>query len=172
MHKFFLKHNILLEKDEVGRTSAVFCQSLSNNSNSMQNLKETMQSLYNYVVLAKEKATTDTQIDLLCKIELLTSNLYYSFFASPLDLPEKSSSSQTLKELVYKAIEFSTILIETINIPEENRIANIINLNLQNLFNSLPAQKSQTPVPNQNNQPENHLQPTTTPSEQPSPAQT
>ncbi len=139
MHKFFLKHNILLEKDEIGKTSAVFCQSLSNNSNSMQNLKETLQSLYNYVVLAKEKATTDNQIDLLCKIELLTSNLYYSFFASPLDLPEKSSSSQTLKELVYKAIEFSTILIETINIPEENRIANIINLNLQNLFNTIPT---------------------------------
>lgn len=139
MHKFFLKHNILLEKDEIGRTSAVFCQSLSNNSNSMQNLKETLQSLYYYVVLAKEKATTDNQIDLLCKIELLTSNLYYSFFASPLDLPEKSSSSQTLKELVYKAIEFSTVLIETINIPEENRIANIINLNLQNLFNMIPT---------------------------------
>ena len=139
MHKFFLKHNILLEKDEIGKTSAVFCQSLSNNSNSMQNLKETMQSLYNYVVLAKEKTTTDHQIDLLCKIELLTSNLYYSFFASPLDLPEKNSSSQTLKELVYKAIEFSTVLIETINIPEENRIANIINLNLQNLFNMIPT---------------------------------
>ena len=139
MHKFFLKHNILLEKDEIGKTSSVFCQSLSNNSNSMQNLKETLQSLYNYVVLAKEKATTDNQIDLLCKIELLTSNLYYSFFASPLDLPEKSSSSQTLKELVYKAIEFSTVLIETINIPEENRIANIINLNLQNLFNMIPT---------------------------------
>ena len=139
MHKFFLKHNILLEKDEIGRTSAVFCQSLSNNSNSMQNLKETLQSLYNYVVLAKEKATTDNQIDLLCKIELLTSNLYYSFFASPLDLPEKNSSSSSLKELVSKAIEFSTILIETINIPEENRIANIINLNLQNLFNMIPT---------------------------------
>ena len=171
MHKFFLKHNILLEKDEIGRTSAVFCQSLSNNSNSMQNLKETMQSLYNYVVLAKEKAYADEQVDLLCKVELLTSNLYYSFFASPLDLPEKNSSSSSLKELVSKAIEISTELIEKINMPEENRLVNIINLNLQNLFNSLPDHKSQAPTPNQNNQPEN-LQPTITPSKQPSQAQT
>lgn len=137
MHKFFLKHNILLEKDEIGKTSAVFCQSLSKTCSCMQSLKKTLQSLYNVVVLAKEKAYADEQVDLLCKVELLTSNLYYSFFASPLDLPEKNSSSSSLKELVSKAIEISTELIEKINMPEENRLANIINLNLQNLFNLL-----------------------------------
>ena len=103
----------------------------------MNQLKTTLQKLYNLVVIAKEKADKDEFIDRLCKVELLVSNLYYSFFASPLELPEKSSSDLDFKGLILQAIETSKNLIEQINIPEENRTALIINLDLQNLLNMI-----------------------------------
>ena len=135
MHKFFLKHNILSEKEEINGVNNIFCQTLNNNSTAMQKLKNTIQSLYNYLVLAKEK--DDSQIDDLCKIELLTSNLYYSFFASPLELPEKNSNTLIFRDLIINALEEAKNLIEIINIPEQNRIASIIYINLQNILNKI-----------------------------------
>lgn len=156
MHKYFFKHNILTERRELIRGSGLFIQTLSNNSSDMQTLKQTIQSLYNLIVLAKEKTTDGNQIDALCKIELLVSNLYYSFFASPLELPENSSSSLSFRQLIAEAIESSKNLIEQINIPEENRSALIINLDLQSLYNSLPAQNGS---PSNQNSQQNQNQP-------------
>ena len=156
MHKYFFKHNILTERRELAKGAGLFIQTLSNNSSDMQTLKQTIQSLYNLIVLAKEKTTDGNQIDALCKIELLVSNLYYSFFASPLELPENSSSSLSFRQLIAEAIKSSKKHIEQINIPEENRSALIINLDLQSLYNSLPAQNGS---PSNQNSQQNQNQP-------------
>ncbi len=137
MHKYFFRHNNLTEKNEISKNGNIFSQILSSQSTEMNQLKITLQKLYNLVVIAKEKADKDEFIDRLCKVELLVSNLYYSFFASPLELPEKSSSDLDFKGLILQAIETSKNLIEQINIPEENRTALIINLDLQNLLNMI-----------------------------------
>lgn len=137
MHKYFFRHNNLTEKNEISKNGNIFSQILSSQSTEMNQLKTTLQQLYNLVVIAKEKADKDEFIDRLCKVELLVSNLYYSFFASPLELPEKSSSDLDFKGLILQAIETSKNLIEQINIPEENRTALIINLDLQNLLNMI-----------------------------------
>ena len=137
MHKYFFRHNNLTEKNEISKNGNIFSQILSSQSTEMNQLKITLQNLYNLVVIAKEKADKDEFIDRLCKVELLVSNLYYSFFASPLELPEKSSSDLDFKGLILQAIETSKNLIEQINIPEENRTALIINLDLQNLLNMI-----------------------------------
>lgn len=137
MHKYFFKHNILTEKRELSKNGTLFAQTMANSSTDMQNLKQTIQSLYNYVVLAKEQTEDGEQIDALCKTELLISNLYYSFFASPLELPESKDNTLNFSQLLTKAIETSKSLIEQINIPEENRVALLINLNLQTLLNFL-----------------------------------
>lgn len=127
----------MTEKNEISKNGNIFSQILSSQSTEMNQLKITLQKLYNLVVIAKEKADKDEFIDRLCKVELLVSNLYYSFFASPLELPEKSSSDLDFKGLILQAIETSKNLIEQINIPEENRTALIINLDLQNLLNMI-----------------------------------
>ena len=106
----------------------------------MTTLKNNIQDLYNYVIYTKEILTEDKYIDQLCKIELLISNLYYSFFSSPLNLPEKNSTLLSAKEYLTKSIELSKNLIEQINIPEQNRLAYLINLNLQNLLNQITVQ--------------------------------
>lgn len=137
MHKYFFRHNNLTEKNEISKNGNIFSQILSSQSTEMNQLKTTLQKLYNLVVIAKEKADKDEFIDRLCKVELLVSNLYYSFFASPLELPEKSPSDLDFKGLILQAIETSKNLIEQINIPEENRTALIINLDLQNLLNMI-----------------------------------
>lgn len=137
MHKYFFRHNNLTEKNEISKNGNIFSQILSSQSTEMNQLKITLQKLYNLVVIAKEKADKDEFIDRLCKVELLVSNLYYSFFASPLELPEKSPSDLDFKGLILQAIETSKNLIEQINIPEENRTALIINLDLQNLLNMI-----------------------------------
>ena len=137
MHKYFFRHNNLTEKNEISKNGNIFSQILSSQSTEMNQLKTTLQQLYNLVVIAKEKADKDEFIDRLCKVELLVSNLYYSFFASPLELPEKSPSDLDFKGLILQAIETSKNLIEQINIPEENRTALIINLDLQNLLNMI-----------------------------------
>ena len=140
MHKFFLKHNTLTEKNEICKSNSIFVCSSSNNENSMVTLKNNIQDLYNYVIYTKEILTEDKYIDQLCKIELLISNLYYSFFSSPLNLPEKNSTFLSAKEYLTKSIELSKNLIEQINIPEQNRLAYLINLNLQNLLNQINVQ--------------------------------
>ena len=127
----------MTEKNEISKNGNIFSQILSSQSTEMNQLKTTLQKLYNLVVIAKEKADKDEFIDRLCKVELLVSNLYYSFFASPLELPEKSPSDLDFKGLILQAIETSKNLIEQINIPEENRTALIINLDLQNLLNMI-----------------------------------
>ena len=127
----------MTEKNEISKNGNIFSQILSSQSTEMNQLKITLQKLYNLVVIAKEKADKDEFIDRLCKVELLVSNLYYSFFASPLELPEKSPSDLDFKGLILQAIETSKNLIEQINIPEENRTALIINLDLQNLLNMI-----------------------------------
>ena len=139
MHKYFFRHNNLTEKNEISKNGNIFSQILSSQSTEMNQLKTTLQKLYNLVVIAKEKADKDEFIDRLCKVELLVSNLYYSFFASPLELPEKSPSDLDFKGLILQAIETSKNLIEQINIPEENRTALIINLDLQNLLNMIQS---------------------------------
>lgn len=136
MHKYFFRLNNLTENKELCKTNNVFCSTLSS-LNELDKIKNTIQELYNNIIIAKEQPLNDLQSDQLCKIELLISNLYYSFFQSPLNLPEKNSTTTSLKEILIKAIELSKNLIENINIPEQNRVAYIINLNLQTMLNQL-----------------------------------
>lgn len=138
MRKFFLCHNNLTEKDEIKTmTTSLFGRTLSIQSSSMNEIKNIIQQLYNNLVSAKEVANQNQIIDDLCKTELLVSNLYYSFFASPLELPDKSETKTTLKNYILQSLDQAKNLIEKINIPEENRIAGIIYFNLQNILNSV-----------------------------------
>lgn len=135
MHKYFFKLNNLTENQELYKTSSFVCGLSA--TKGLEKIKQNIQDLYNNVIWAKEQVQTDSQTDQLCKIELLISNLYYSFFQSPLNLPEKNSITLSFKDLLVKAIEISKNLIESINIPEQNRVAYLINLNLQTLLNQI-----------------------------------
>ena len=76
---------------------------------------------------------------LLDKTELMISNLYYSLFASPLELPDNEQNINEIKNLVQKSITLINKIESEINIPEYNRLANLIKNNLQCIFNSLTS---------------------------------
>jgi len=98
----------------------------------LSEIKSDLQELYSIIVILEEKESEEDRLNLFDETELLISNLYYSLFASPLDLPAK--------ERVLTGKEFSTALQlisnleKAINIPEYNRTAGIIRNNISSLL--------------------------------------
>ncbi len=138
MHKFFCNFNSLTQRYELSGTRSsiggLFAPRVGTQAenNLLEEIKRLLQELYKNIVLIKEKETDETRLQILEETELLISNLYYSLFASPLELPEQGSHASG-KELT-SAIEIVGKLEKNINIPEYNRLCLIIRNNLNSLL--------------------------------------
>ncbi len=137
MHKFFCNYNNLTERYELslnknyGSGFGIKINAQVQNT-LLENIKSLLEELYINIVLAKEKETAEKKLNTLDETELLISNLFYSFFASPLELPDKNRTS-TGTELS-RALEIIYQLEKEINIPEYNRLASIIKNNISSLI--------------------------------------
>lgn len=138
MHKFFCNFNPLTQKYELSQVRnnvrGLFSSKVTSQaeSNLMSDIKSLLQELYVNIVLVKEKESNEGRLNTLDETELLISNLYYSFFASPLELPQQNMTA-TGSELA-KALELVGRLEKLINIPEYNRLASIIRNNISSLL--------------------------------------
>ena len=92
-------------------------------------IREDIQSLYECIVLLKEKETGEEKLNLFDETELMISNLYYSLFASPLELTENTKTECSISKCLIIIGE----LLKEINIPEYNRLCSLIKINLENL---------------------------------------
>lgn len=140
MHKFFCSFNNLTEKYELSlNRGSLFPSKAStlSETNLMESIKNDIQSLYDNIVELKNLIKNEDDLNVLDETELLISNLYYSFFASPMEINEKEENQKEIKELLLKSIELGTSLDKQINIPEYNRLVKIIVNNLQNILNKL-----------------------------------
>ena len=137
MHKFFCNYNNLTERYEL---------SLNNHSpfslkinvlaerTLLPEIKELLQSVYDNTTLLKSQMGDEDSLKILDNAELLVANLYYSLFASPLELND-TPRAITNRELLTETIEKLSLLGEKINIPEYNRSVEIIKNTFQNLLN-------------------------------------
>ena len=137
MHKFFCNFNTLTQRYELSSSrsslSGIFSSRVGAQAenNLLSEIKALLQDLYTNVVLIKEGESDEARLGVLEETELLISNLFYSLFASPLELPEHGRATNG-KELS-SAIEIVGQLEKTINIPEYNRLCTIIRNNLTSL---------------------------------------
>ena len=138
MHKFFCSFNQFTQKYELTQSKPnnnwLFGARINAQTENtlLGEIKSLLQEIYFNIVLVKEKETNENRLNLLDETELLISNLYYSLFASPLELPERGKST-TGTELP-QTLELVGKLEKAINIPEYNRIATIIRNNISSLI--------------------------------------
>lgn len=140
MHKFFCNYNTLTERYELSQNkNNIFNPRINTleESSLMSKIQNSIQNLYDLIVQIKEMTKEDEKLNLIDENELLISNLYYSFFASPLELPEKEHDKHELKALLTMAIEETNNLEKLVNIPEYNRLVKIISNNFQILLNDI-----------------------------------
>lgn len=140
MHKFFLNYNNLTEKYELSLYKGNFFSNKINiqaEKTLLPEIQKDIQNLYETVVSIKEIIKDEDNLLILDKTELMISNLYYSIFASPLELVDKEISPDKIKEYLQSALSVITKIESEINIPEYNRLASLIKNNLQIIFNSL-----------------------------------
>lgn len=140
MHKFFLNYNNLTEKYELSLYKGNFFNNKINiqaEKTLLPEIQKDIQNLYETVVSVKEIIKDGDNLLILDKTELMISNLYYSIFASPLELVDKEISPDKVKEYLQNALSVITKIESEINIPEYNRLASLIKNNLQIIFNSL-----------------------------------
>lgn len=140
MHKFFLNYNNLTEKYELSLYKGNFFNNKINiqaEKTLLPEIQKDIQNLYETVVSIKEIIKDEDNLLILDKTELMISNLYYSIFASPLELVDKEISPNKIKEYLQNALSVITKIESEINIPEYNRLASLIKNNLQIIFNSL-----------------------------------
>jgi len=131
MHKFFCNYNSLTEKYELSLSKNNFFYNKSTiqaENTLIPQIKNDIQSLYENIVLLKEKETDENKLNRLDETELMVSNLYYSLFASPLELAE-NRESQT-EQILQTSLELANQLEKNINIPEYNRLVALIKNNL------------------------------------------
>lgn len=136
MHKFFCNYNNLTEKYELSlsRNNFFFNKSMVQAENTLLlQIKNDIQSLYENIVLLKENEKDEDKLNCLDETELMISNLYYSLFASPLELIEHKTFEQE-KTLQY-SLQLANQLEKNINIPEYNRLISLIKNNLIVLSN-------------------------------------
>lgn len=138
MHKFFCNYNNLTERQELGLSKGLMIGKVASMAENtlLPQIKSLMQELYTVISSIKEVDKTEDRQDNLDQSELLLSNLFYSLFASPLDIQENSSQDE-LKSLYQKGISLASEIEKLINIPEYNRTIGIVKSNLQNIFNQL-----------------------------------
>lgn len=135
MHKFFCNYNNLTEKYELSLSR----NNLFSNKTTMQaentllpQIRQDIQELYENIVLLKEIETIEERLNSLDETELMVSNLYYSLFASPLELAENKPSQND--QVLQNSLELINSLERNINIPEYNRLVNLIKNNLELLL--------------------------------------
>lgn len=133
MHKFFCNYNNLTESYELSqfRNMGLNRSAIIQAENTLlPQIQQTIQSLYENVVLLKEKESDENRLRILDETELMISNLFYSLFTSPLELvddkKQSSGNAQTSLQLINE-------LIKMINIPEYNRLCILIKNNLESL---------------------------------------
>lgn len=135
MHKFFCNYNSLTERYELGITRNMMFNNRINvltENTLLPEIKALLQELYENTLALKGLLTDEKQLKILDESELLMSNLYYSLFASPLELVESSGEEKTL---LARNVEIASELEAKINIPEYSRSAMIIKNNFQNIIN-------------------------------------
>lgn len=140
MHKFFCNYNSLTEKYELSLNRNILFSPRINvmaENTLLPEIKKLLQEIYDNILLLKENITNEEQLKTLDNNELLLSNLYYSLFASPLELNSPSQMQGTIKDILSNTIGKVSSLIEKINIPEYNRLASLMLNNFQNILNSI-----------------------------------
>lgn len=140
MHKFFCNYNSLTEKYELSLNRNMLFSPRINvmaENTLLPEIKKLLQEIYDNILLLKENITDEEQLKTLDNNELLLSNLYYSLFASPLELNSPSQMQGTIKDILSNTIGKVSSLIEKINIPEYNRLASLMLNNFQNILNSI-----------------------------------
>lgn len=135
MHKFFCSYNNLTERYELTKSQGMFCTKVNTLAEKtlLTEIKVNLQKLYELIVKIKENEKDENKLIILDETELLISNLYYSLFASPLDLPQNKTATTGLE--LTEAINITSFLQRDINIPEYNRMIMIIKNNLLMLSN-------------------------------------
>ena len=131
MHKFFCNFNNLTQKYELSlvKNNFFFSKSTIQAENTLlPQIKSDIQNLYENIVLLKENETDENKLNILDETELMVSNLYYSFFAAPLELIENKTSQKNL--VLQNSFELINSLEKNINIPEYNRLVSLVKNNL------------------------------------------
>jgi phosphoglycerate-specific signal transduction histidine kinase len=138
MHKFFCNFNALTGKSELAPNKSIFARAFAQTEEeTLSQIKKLIQNLYENTNKLKDITTSEKHIENLNEIELLISNLYYSLFASPMELENENKENSEIKQLVTNSIELASNLEKLINIPEYNRLASIIRNDFQNMLNQL-----------------------------------
>ena len=138
MHKFFCNFNTLTGKSELAPNKSIFARAFAQTEEeTLSQIKKLIQNLYENTTKLKDMTTNEKHSEALNEIELLISNLYYSLFASPMDLQDESKEKSEMKDLITNSIELASNLEKLINIPEYNRLASIIRNDFQNILNQL-----------------------------------
>ena len=139
MHKFFCSYNSLTERYELSLNRNNPFKSNVNiqaQNTLLPQLRELLQVVYDNLQILKEMPALEENLQKLSESELLLSNLYYSLFASPLELNDKQTTLSPA-ELLTETLEKLTQLEQKINIPEYNRLARMIKDTLQDILNAL-----------------------------------
>ena len=137
MHKFFCNYNNLTERYELSlnnRSPFSLKINVLAERTLLPEIKELLQGVYDNTTLLKSQMGDEDSLKMLDNGELLVANLYYSLFASPLELND-TPRTITNRELLAETIEKLSLLGEKINIPEYNRSVEIIKNTFQNLLN-------------------------------------
>lgn len=137
MHKFFCNYNNLTERYELSlnnRSPFSLKINVLAERTLLPEIKELLQGVYDNTTLLKSQMGDEDSMKMLDNAELLVANLYYSLFASPLELND-TPRTITNRELLAETIEKLSLLGEKINIPEYNRSVEIIKNTFQNLLN-------------------------------------
>lgn len=137
MHKFFCNYNNLTERYELSlnnRSPFSLKINVLAERTLLPEIKELLQGVYDNTTLLKSQMGDEDSLKMLDNAELLVANLYYSLFASPLELNDPPRTI-TNRELLTETIEKLSLLGEKINIPEYNRSVEIIKNTFQNLLN-------------------------------------
>ena len=137
MHKFFCNYNNLTERYELSlnnRSPFSLKINVLAERTLLPEIKELLQGVYDNTPLLKSQMGDEDSLKILDNAELLVANLYYSLFASPLELND-TPRTITNRELLTETIEKLSLLGEKINIPEYNRSVEIIKNTFQNLLN-------------------------------------
>ena len=137
MRKFFCFYNGLTEKFELSynrNMSFPRINVLAENT-LLPEIKNLLQQIYDNLSLLKSIISNEEQLKILDQSELYLSNLFYSLFASPLELYAPQNSQLTAKNILVDTISLTSRLIEKINIPEYNRLATLLQNNFQALLN-------------------------------------
>ena len=131
MHKFFCNYNNLTEKYELSLSkNNIFLNksSIQAEKTLLPQIKNDLQTLYENIVLIKENEKDENKLNILDETELMISNLYYSLFASPLELTNRKLIEQ--EKTLQNCLALANQLEKNINIPEYNRSISLIKNNL------------------------------------------